>query len=101
MWVEVADDRRDRRVLLTRIDNLKETNTSMPHVVLYTRSGCHLCDDAQQVLEAHGLVPKCVDVDRDPQLRDQFGCCVPVVEIDGHIRFRGRVDEVLLRRLLR
>jgi hypothetical protein len=26
---------------------------------------------------------------------------VPVVEIDGKVRFRGRVDPVLLRRLLR
>jgi hypothetical protein len=25
---------------------------------------------------------------------------VPVVEIDGQIRFRGRIDEVLLRRLI-
>ena len=26
--------------------------------------------------------------------------CVPVVAIDGKIRFRGRVDAVLLRRLI-
>jgi len=42
-----------------------------------------------------------VDVDASPELRDRFDTCVPVVEIDGKIRFRGHVDRVLLRRLLR
>ncbi len=69
-------------------------------VVLYTRRGCHLCDDALAVLEAHGLTPTCVDVDGEAALRARFGECVPVVEIDGQIRFRGRVEPVLLRRLL-
>lgn len=70
-------------------------------VVLYTRRDCHLCDDAQAVLTAHGLVFECMDIDRDPMLQAAFDTCVPVVEIDGRIRFRGRVDPVLLRRLLR
>ena len=30
-----------------------------------------------------------------PQLREQFDTCVPVVEIDGKIRFRGRVNRML------
>lgn len=70
-------------------------------VVFYTRAGCHLCDDALGLLEAHGLSPKVIDVDADESLRQRFNECVPVVEIDGKIRFRGRVDPVLLRRLLR
>ncbi len=71
------------------------------NVVLYTRAGCHLCDDAQSLLEAHGLSLQLVDVDADKGLRQRFNECVPVVEIDGKIRFRGRVDPVLLRRLIR
>ncbi|HEY4231813.1 MAG TPA: glutaredoxin family protein [Lacipirellulaceae bacterium] len=70
------------------------------HIVLYTRASCHLCDDALRLLEAHGLAPECIDVDADPALRERFDACVPVVEIDGQIRFRGRVDAVLLRRLI-
>jgi glutaredoxin len=68
--------------------------------ILYTRRGCHLCDEAREVLETHGVVVHAVDVDADAGLRDRFNECVPVVEIDGKIRFRGRVDAVLLRRLL-
>jgi glutaredoxin len=71
-----------------------------PRVVLYTRVGCHLCDDALALLESHGLTPVCIDIDADPNLRERFHECVPVVEIDGQIRFRGHVDPILLRRLL-
>ena len=69
-------------------------------VILYTRTGCHLCDDALATLNNHGLDPKTVDIDADPELRDQFNTCVPVVEINGKVRFRGKVDPILLRRLL-
>ena len=69
-------------------------------VILYTRRGCHLCDDAKGLLEKHGLSPEEVDIDADPDLLRRYTDCVPVVVIDGRERFRGRVDEVLLRRLL-
>ncbi len=69
-------------------------------VILFTRQGCHLCDDALALLRRHDLSPVEVDIDQDPQLRERYDCCVPVVEIDGRERFRGRVDERLLRRLL-
>jgi glutaredoxin len=73
----------------------------MPHsVTLYTHAGCHLCDDARSLLVRYGLAPRLVDIDTDPQLRERFSHCVPVVEIDGKERFRGRVNEVLLRRIL-
>jgi glutaredoxin len=71
-----------------------------PNVVLYTRVGCHLCDDARQTLEQHGLSPTCVDIDAHHELYERFTTCVPVVEIDGRIRFRGHVEPVLLRRIL-
>jgi len=75
--------------------------SSMHQVVLYTRQGCHLCDDAHALLVAHGVAPTCIDIDQDTALRERFNECVPVVEIAGKVRFRGRVDAVLLRRLLR
>ncbi len=69
-------------------------------VVLYTRSGCHLCEDAKALLVRHGLRVDEVDIDVDPELVERYGLCVPVVEIEGRERFRGRVDERLLVRLL-
>jgi hypothetical protein len=72
-------------------------------LVLYTRTGCHLCDDAGALLNRYSaFLPPVVevDIDRDPQLIARFTTCVPVVEFDGKVRFRGRVNEVLLRRLI-
>jgi glutaredoxin len=71
------------------------------NVVLYTREGCHLCEEAHKVLNEFGISPKLVDIDTDKNLREQFDTCVPVVEIDGRLRFRGRVDPKLLRRIVR
>jgi len=73
----------------------------MPQIVLYSRQGCHLCDDAAAALKRQGLEFELVDVDADPELHERYDACVPVVVIDGKERFRGRVDELLLRRLLR
>jgi glutaredoxin len=72
----------------------------MLKVVLYTRHGCHLCEDAHGLLLRHHLQPQVVDIDGDPTLLEQFNECVPVVEINGKVRFRGRINEVLLTRLL-
>lgn len=70
------------------------------NVILYTRKGCHLCDDALRLLQSHGLKPELQDIDVVEELHERFNVCVPVVEIDGKIRFRGKVDPVLLKRLL-
>jgi glutaredoxin len=72
----------------------------MSDIILYTREGCHLCDDAAALLTRYGLHFDAVDVDADSELRARYDQCVPVVVIDGRERFRGRIDELLLRRLL-
>ena len=72
-------------------------------LILYTREGCHLCDEAKEMLEAYAryLPPISeVDIDKDAILIAKFTTCVPVVEVDGKIRFKGRIDEMLLRRLI-
>ncbi|HEY3966881.1 MAG TPA: glutaredoxin family protein [Planctomycetaceae bacterium] len=72
-------------------------------LIVYSRPECHLCDDAKAVLAGYieYLPPiEDIDVDLDPDLRERFGTSIPVVEIDGIVRFRGHVDELLLRRLI-
>jgi hypothetical protein len=51
-------------------------------------------------LAASGLDPKVVDIDQDPSLQAIYNEWVPVVEINGRVRFRGHVDPVLLRRVI-
>jgi glutaredoxin len=73
--------------------------------VVYTRRGCHLCDAALERLTAartrHGFGLTVVDVDTDPELVARYDTCVPVVTVNGKVRFRGVVNGVLLERLLR
>jgi glutaredoxin len=83
------------RILFLSVD------MSSSEVTLYTRQGCCLCDQAKAILLRHGLTVREIDIDADPLLRERYSDSVPVVTIDGRERFRGRVDETLLRRLLR
>src|SRR5262245_22334963 len=73
-------------------------------MVMYTRQGCPLWDEARQRLtgaQARHDVELCaVDVDTDPALAARFGLEVPVVAINGKVYFRGKVNAVLLVRLL-
>jgi hypothetical protein len=72
-------------------------------VVLYTRMGCCLCDQTWAQLEEarrnYGFALAAVDVDTNPDLAGRYGECVPVVLVNGKVRFRGRINPVLLRRL--
>jgi glutaredoxin len=74
-------------------------------VVLFTRRDCPLCDDAHALLELtqgqFGFSLRVVDIDGDEELVRLHGEQVPVVTVDGQIRFRGQVNRVLLTRLLR
>lgn len=72
-------------------------------LILYTRQQCPLCDTAHELLSRYrDWLPQVVevDIDDDPELQRRFDTMVPVVEFDGKIRFRGRISEVLLRRLI-
>ena len=72
-------------------------------LVFYTRDGCPLCEEAAEVLQtfARWLPPvKVVNIDTEPDLVKRFGACVPVVELDGKIRFRGKIHPTLMRRLI-
>jgi glutaredoxin len=73
-------------------------------VVLHTRTGCHLCEDAlvelRRLERRHGFALRVQDIDAEPELAVKFGTCVPVIEVNGKVRQRGRFSEILFRRLI-
>lgn len=72
--------------------------------VMYSRENCPLCDEAEAVLAdyARFLPPlQVIDISSDPELTERHGLSIPVVEFDEQIHFRGRISEILLRRLIR
>jgi glutaredoxin len=74
-------------------------------VTLYSRSGCHLCDDARSVIAAVcaelGESYTEVDIDADPALRERFTDEVPVTFVDGRQHDFWRVSAERLRAALR
>jgi glutaredoxin len=72
-------------------------------VTLYTRAQCCCCQSAREVLEGyqetHGFTLEEVDAS-DPSLEALIGPTVPVIAVDGKVRFRGEVKRVLFERLL-
>jgi glutaredoxin len=69
-------------------------------IVLYGKPGCHLCDDAQAVLERVGAPFAQVDITTDDALHAAYLERIPVVTLDGEERFELFVDEAALRGLL-
>lgn len=65
-------------------------------VLMYSRPGCHLCDEARQVILAErvrtGFVYEEVDVSGDDALELEYGIRIPVVLVDGEEVFEIRVD---------
>ncbi len=73
-------------------------------VTLYTRRGCHLCDEAKAVIQAAGRKVNFsyqeFDIDADPALCRLYDVEVPVIAIDGRKAFKYRLTEQeLLRKL--
>lgn len=57
-----------------------------PTVTVFSRQGCHLCAEAQRLVEevAAGRADvRVVDIDADPALRERYTVRVPVVAVDG------------------
>jgi glutaredoxin len=67
-----------------------------PHVVLYTRSRCCLCDEAKAVLQAArtraDFSYEEFDIDTDPDLVRRYNDEVPVIAINGVKAFKYKVD---------
>jgi len=71
---------------------------------VYTRAQCCCCHKALDVLkdgqQRSGFAIEEVDIDADPKLVALYDTEVPVVALDGKVRFRGVVNPALLERLL-
>jgi len=48
-------------------------------LIMYTRNGCHLCDQAAALLDRSGIVWRPVDIDHDARLEEHYGLRVPVL----------------------
>lgn len=65
-------------------------------VTLYTRPGCHLCEEAKAaiapLLREFGASLREVNIDRDAVLEERYGWDIPVIFIGGRKAAKHRVD---------
>lgn len=73
-------------------------------MLLYTRPGCHLCDDAREIIDRvcaeTGATYDEIDISTDDDLTRRYGEEIPVTFVDGQQHDFWRVDEARLRAAL-
>ena len=71
-------------------------------VTIYSRPGCHLCEEAKAVICAPGyegeFLLEEVNIDEDAALRERYGYDIPVIFINGVKMFKHRVDPIEFKR---
>ncbi len=76
-------------------------------LTIYSRPGCHLCDDMKAVVaravRASGVDASIeeIDISRDADLEARYGIDIPVLLVDGKKTAKHRVTEADVTRMLR
>ena len=75
-----------------------------PHVVFYTKPGCHLCEEARSEIARAGCeglyTYEEVDILSDAGLTRRYGWDIPVVLIDGMHAFKHRLTAEEFRKAI-
>jgi glutaredoxin len=77
----------------------------MFHFTLYSKPGCHLCDEmkvtlARVVATRRDVSLDEIDITTDPDLADRYGCEIPVLLLEGKKVAKYRIAEADLTRML-
>jgi len=74
-------------------------------VVIYSRPGCHLCEEAKAAIMSAGGSDEFdlreVNIDEEPGALERYQYDIPVVFINGIKVFKHKVDEKEFKRKLR
>jgi glutaredoxin len=75
-----------------------------PHVIVYSRPGCHLCDEAKAAIQTAGCSDSFtleeINIESDDELLRKYKYDIPVVTIDGVEHFKHRVSVDNFKRIL-
>jgi len=82
-----------------------EATSSKALVIIYTRPGCHLCDEAKQAIQAARCPDEYtlneIDIESDSNLLRRYRHDIPVITINGVEVFRHRLTPEEFRRAIR
>jgi glutaredoxin len=73
-------------------------------VTFYTKPGCHLCEDAEELLDSlrgeYDLHVTLIDITSDLEIYERYKYEIPVVLVENGGSASGRIDEAALRHAL-
>lgn len=73
-------------------------------ITIYTRKGCHLCEDAKQAIlefkKTWNFILEEIEIDQSDELTERYGLMIPVVMIDGNEASSGIIDYLEIRERL-
>ena len=76
--------------------------TNPIRVEIYSRPGCHLCEEAKAVIDRvrrrYAFALEVIDIEGNPALEACYGTEIPVIAINGNKAFKYRVDEAEFER---
>jgi|SRR6266550_2273796 len=81
-----------------------QSPSAKAHVIIYSRPGCHLCEEAKQAIEsAHcddEYTLQEINIENEPGLLSRYQYDIPVITIDGLEAFRHRLTSEAFRKRL-
>jgi len=82
----------------------QEVSMSKPHVIIYSKPGCHLCDEAKASILSAGCTDEFaleeINIESDEELLRKYKYDIPVIAINGVETFIHRVDPIDFRSAL-
>ncbi|NWJ45115.1 MAG: glutaredoxin family protein [Chloroflexi bacterium] len=71
-------------------------------IVLYSKPGCHLCEDAKEALNSlsgeFDFILEEFDINEDSTLYERYKYTIPVMVVDGKIELEARINASKIRR---
>ena len=81
-----------------------KSSSAQAHVIIYSRPGCHLCDEAKQAIESANCADEYtleeINIESDPALLSSYRYDIPVITINGTEAFRHRLTSQTFREKL-
>jgi len=103
-WLRPAECGAERSEAFARTEAGRLAIAAPLDVALYTRPGCHLCDEAKAqiapLVREFGARFREVNIDENPELRQRYSYDVPVIFLGSRKAAKHRVDPARFRRQL-
>ncbi|HKO95781.1 MAG TPA: glutaredoxin family protein [Pyrinomonadaceae bacterium] len=86
------------------MESSESSHAGRVHVIIYSRPGCHLCEEAKRAIQNAGCQDEYtleeINIESDRELLRLYRYDIPVIMMNGVEAFRHRVTEEEFRKQL-